>query len=142
MKHLQIEREHHKGGTLSAVSLYDDLGRGSLIATYYGIERPWLDNRASLSCIPTGHYVLIPYASAKYPNVWAFYGGTVGIETGERTRCLIHVANFVHQVNGCLGLGMSVGTKDGLPCVWQSKTALSSLRNVGDDTMTCIVSWA
>jgi hypothetical protein len=141
MKHLQIEREHHKGGTLSTVSLYDNLGKGQLLCAYYGIERPWLDNRASVSCIPTGHYVLIPYSSAKYPDVWAFYGGSVGIETGERTRCLIHVANYVHQVQGCLGIGMTVGYKEGLPCVWQSKKAFEGLRTAADPTMTCVIEW-
>jgi len=141
MKHMTIERTHHVGGVTSDITLYDRMG-GIAEQTYVGIERPWLDNRPSASCIPAGRYVLIPYSSAKYPDVWAFYGGTVGIETGDRTRCLIHVANYVHQVQGCLGIGFSTGTKDSLPCVWQSKKALDDLRNgVGIEPMTCVIDW-
>lgn len=121
---IDIARTHHKGAVLSVVTVDGQ--------TFHGIERPWLDNRPLESCIPTGQYALVPYSSTKYPDVWAFVGGTVGVARGERYNCLIHIANYVHDVVGCLGLGMKPGEKDGLPCVWSSGAAIAELRCILD----------
>ena len=144
MKHLTIKRKHRDNGVLSEIVLSQALDNLEVLYEFYGIERPWRDNAPSVSCIPSGLYVLIPYNSSKYPDVWAFYGGTVGVERGERTRCLIHSANYAHQVQGCLGLGMQAGeTNKGEPAVWKSRDAVNRLRGIvgAHQYMTCDITW-
>lgn len=69
--------------------------------TLWTIERPWMDNKPFESCIPTGTYKVVPYSSAKYPHVWEVTG------VPERSKILIHVANYAHDVQGCIGVGMT-----------------------------------
>ena len=70
----------------------------------YTIERPWINNEAGISCIPIGEYECKPRR---------FYsGGYDAIEVRDvpgRTHILFHVANFPHQVKGCLGVNSSIG---------------------------------
>lgn len=84
------------------------------------LERPWLDNRSFVSCIPEGHYVLSPWVSPKFGNCYIVDGGTVGKTSRERTHILIHAANYVSQLNGCIALGDS----------WHGDMLLNSKRSV------------
>jgi len=125
-----------RSGTISTVKVKDTL--------FYGIERPWLENRSSISCIPTGDYVLEPHESVKFGNTWAFVGGSVSHwphENNVRNACLIHVANWSHQVQGCLGLGLSHGIDDRGFLVKSSRDAMSQLRSIlkEDQTYTCTI---
>tara|TARA_R100001594_G_scaffold68050_2_gene102346 strand:- start:1196 stop:1657 length:462 start_codon:yes stop_codon:yes gene_type:complete len=125
-----------KGGTLSNVDLICP-DRGT-INTFHGIECPWKENKAGVSCIPSGKYELVPHSSDRYPDVWAFVGGTVAhypdsMQEGQtRYACLIHAANYAHQIQGCLALGTGKGeTKhdgESIPAVWSSRDAISALR--------------
>lgn len=69
------------------------------------LERPWLNNKAFESCIPEGHYQLSPWVSPKFGNVYIIDGGVVGKVSGIRTHILVHSANWVKQLNGCIALG-------------------------------------
>ena len=128
--HITIEREPGNQCTISEVQVKDKHN----FEVFRGIEQPWRDNKPFASCIPAGLYALLPWSTEKYPDVWAFYGGEVGLyksQGGARYACLIHVANYASQVSGCLGLGMSAGTtKGGKNAVWNSKTALNKLRDL------------
>lgn len=66
------------------------------------IERPWLSNRPMMSCIPQGHYQCERYSSARFKNTFEIVG------VPERSKILFHVANFPHEVQGCIGVGMSM----------------------------------
>ena len=77
-------------------------------------ERPWLDNRQGVSCIPAGDYELRPHNSPKHGAIVAFHAPELGVyaEPGlvpsgasGRTDCLIHAANWPWQLEGCLAIG-------------------------------------
>jgi len=134
-------------GTLSKVAVINP-DTEITVTTFFGIECPWKDNKPSISCIPGGDYDLVPHSSGKYGEVWAFVGGTVShyFDDGqsERYACLIHAANYAHQLQGCLALGVDAGSNDGVPAVWNSRKALQSLQKNLDrpnDKHTAHIRW-
>jgi hypothetical protein len=93
------------------------------------IERPWIPasaagdkgGRKNLSCVPLGVYQLVRHNSSRHQRTWALvnhdldvvhYEGDDRDPDEDRATCLIHVANYVHQVKGCIGVGHRV-QKDG-----------------------------
>ncbi|MDF5698383.1 DUF5675 family protein [Vibrio parahaemolyticus] len=76
------------------------------------IERPWKDNAPMISCIPDGHYDLVPHQSPKFGKCYALDGEEQGVTIwgpSQRTHILIHVANRVDQLQGCIGVGFDFG---------------------------------
>ena len=70
---------------------------------FYTVERPWLDNQTSISCIPDGIYKLKRVDSPKFgDDMWEI------ADVPDRTHILIHVANGPHNVEGCVGLGQTI----------------------------------
>jgi len=144
--HIYIEREPGNQCTISEVQVKDKY----TFEVFRGIEQPWRDNKPFASCIPAGLYTLIPWSTQKYKEVWAFYGGSVGLNEHEAPRyaCLIHIANYASQVSGCLGLGKTAGfTKKGKNVVWYSGDAVKELRRLTHDytepgdVITCKIRW-
>jgi len=81
----------------------------------YTIEQPWRDNRRFVSCIPAGEYDITPYKSPKYGDVVALVNPDLGVvayeEQGaetDRFACLIHAANWSHQLQGCIAPGVNI----------------------------------
>jgi hypothetical protein len=75
---------------------------------YATVERPWLNNMPSVSCIPTGIYICKP----------RFYnrGGYDAIEVTDvegRTYIMFHIANSPHEVAGCIGINQRLGSIKG-----------------------------
>ncbi len=90
--------------------------------TLYTVERPWKGNKPFESCIPQGHYRCNPYSSVKYPNTFEV------ADVPERSKILFHVANFPHEVQGCVGLGISLmGDK---VAVSQSRKAVEKFKQL------------
>lgn len=85
---------YHPNATLGVIKLHDK--------TFYSVERPWLDNQVSVSCIPTGEYELGWRESPRFGQTWHLQ------DVPGRTYILIHVANFSKDVEGCIGLGMDL----------------------------------
>lgn len=81
-------------GTLGRLTVGD--------TTLYTVERPWLSNKQNVSCIPQGHYQCERYSSQRYPDTWEIVG------VPARSLILFHAANFPHEVQGCIGLGLSM----------------------------------
>ena len=145
--HIIIEREPGNGCTGSQVQGKDK----ATCELFRGIEQPWRNNKPFASCIPAGLYVLLPWSSPKYSDVWAFFGGEVGLHKGQggaRYACLIHIANYASQVSGCLGLGMAAGiTSGGKNAVWRSGDAIKEFRTLmarrtnPENGVTCLVRW-
>lgn len=82
----------------------------------YTVERPWVDNKARESCIPDGTYDLQWYNSPKFGPTWAVVGDTVSLfpEAGKaRAAVLIHKANTMDDLLGCIALGSALGTVNG-----------------------------
>ena len=63
------------------------------------LELPWKNNERRVSCIPTGKYKVIRRTSKKYGE--HFYLTNVP----GRTLILIHHANYVSDLLGCIGVG-------------------------------------
>ena len=75
------------------------------------------------SCVPEGSYTLVWHRSQKYGMSWHLQGDGVWLverdraTEAERYACLIHAANWPHQLAGCIALGMArrfVESRDGI----------------------------
>jgi hypothetical protein len=78
----------------------------------YTIERSWNNNAAHISCIPEGLYTIQKYTSPKFGKVYAVSGKTVSVFPDvnyRRSSILIHPANVQSDLEGCIGLGDSLG---------------------------------
>lgn len=97
--------------------LYDDSG-----FSLYTLERPWLDNKPFISCYPCGTYIVkrswLYHKSKKHPNGYECFEI---MNIPDRTDCKCHIANYVHQVNGCTAYGLS--RDENIPAVWSSGKA-------------------
>jgi len=91
---------------------------------YQVLERPWLDNRNNVSCIPPGDYecdFMARSGSGKYRNVYWLRS------VPGRSGILMHSGNVVDHTLGCLIIGMRRGNLGGKPAVLNSRTALRRL---------------
>lgn len=84
------------------------------------LELPWKENQTDVSCIPAGDYTVISHNSVEHPNTWEI------TNVPNRTEILIHEANTVADLLGCIGAGTSFfpGGID------QSKAAVNLLRQI------------
>lgn len=85
---------YHPNGTLGVIDIEGD--------RFWTIERPWLDNAANVSCIPTGIYEMGWRESPRFGETWHIK------DVPDRSHILIHVANYSKDVQGCIGLGTSL----------------------------------
>jgi len=102
------------------------------------LELPWLDNERNISCIPEGHYNVVPRNSPKYGNHLHI------LEVIDRSLILIHPANFVGSDNprtghsdlkGCIAIGERYGdlNADGIPEILNSRNTFKALMKVAPD---------
>lgn len=113
-----LKREYDRSATTGVMTLPSGLN-------VYTLELPYRDNLPNVSCLPPGVYRakwLARSASGKYKRVWHIQN------VPGRTGILIHAANFLHQLQGCIAPGVTRGNSDGLPCVWNSGAALNKIR--------------
>lgn len=85
----------------------------------YTLERPWLDNKSSISCIPVGTYKCFWTWSPRFKRRVYLVAGVTG-----RDGIRIHPANIYTQLNGCIALGEKLGVMEGLPAVLVSAPAV------------------
>lgn len=112
---------------------YSDMGVfGSLFVDgqrLVSIERPWLNNQVSVSCIPEGTYRCVP---RRYNR-----GGYDAVEVTDvpnRTHILFHKANTMHDLAGCIGVASRIGVLNRMWAGLDSKTAFGIFMDVyGDD---------
>jgi len=123
-------------GTLGTLTVGD--------LTLHTIEPMWRDNQPSVSCIPSGIYVVMPHKSPRYGECFRLIGGTVGSTEGPRTQVLIHAGNWHTDSKGCILPGLSQGWDDtkGLPAVWHSRKAVSKLRQTITKPTEMVIRWA
>jgi hypothetical protein len=89
------------------------------------------------SCVPVGTYTLQPHQSVNFPNTYALVNPSLGvwyqphqIPAGQkwgRSAILIHVANRVRDLVGCIGIGKEHGAIQGEPAVLRSTLAMREL---------------
>lgn len=64
------------------------------------LERPWVDNKNNVSCIPPGTYDVMKTYSNRFKKPLYLIDKVPG-----RSGVRIHPANFVSQLEGCIALG-------------------------------------
>ena len=92
----------------------------SIIFECDSIELPWLDNKNDISCIPAKTYTVVKRWSKKYKH----HLHITNVE--GRTWILIHPANKVNQLQGCI----ATGTTKEQGVLHQSKLAHTKLMNI------------
>lgn len=80
---------------------------GATVFVCYTLELPWRDNKQSISCIPAGRYQVKKRYSHKYGNHLHI------LDVPGRVWILIHEANFVSQLRGCIAIGEARADIDG-----------------------------
>lgn len=73
-----------------------------------------------------------PGSGAKFRSTWALVGRDVSHfpEPGvKRSAVLFHAGNLDHETRGCILVGMSVGTLQGEPALFESRAAMDALRD-------------
>lgn len=116
---------------------------GRVFAT---MERPWIPcpdgpgGARRQSCVPAGTYRIDPWHSVNFPETYIITNPQLGVyrQPGDipagqawgRSAILVHVANFVRNVIGCIGLGMEHGELAGEPAVLRSIMAMRELNRI------------
>jgi len=98
---------------------------------FYTVERPWADNKPNVSCVPIGTYQLVDHSSQAHPNTFALVNEEMGVyhfkhemkKSGDRWGIVIHVANTIDDIEGCIGVGYNYGVVYTRWAVKQSRDA-------------------
>ena len=71
------------------------------------VERPWLDNQRSVSCIPIGTYECRPrmYHRGGYPAIEV-------CDVPDRDYILFHIGNYVRNSRGCILVNSDISGGD------------------------------
>ena len=91
---------------------------------FCSLELPWVDANGDglgdpqKSCITAGTYECVWQESPRYG--WCYEVTNVP----ERSRILIHPANWASQLLGCIALGKGRGVLNGKPAILQSRAAI------------------
>ena len=126
----QIDRlQDNSFQTIGIFSIYKDLKN---IFNCKTLELPWKNNKRMISCIPLGTYNVIKRVSKKYGEHFHI------IDVPGRDFILIHPANYVTQLRGCVGVGRDFIdiNKDGLKDVTSSKDTMKKLLSLLPDEFT------
>lgn len=87
--------------TVNSIKTDAMMGKSIPLFSSVSLERGWLDNKPNVSCIPTGeYYVVYEYSPAFNRFLWEIYG------VEGRSECKFHIANYYHQLQGCIALGL------------------------------------
>lgn len=124
-------RQYRPYGTFGILTLPSGLE----LAT---VERPWINNRQNVSCIPASEYKvdwMDRSASGKYKRIWHVQ------DVPDRSGILFHTANLVMELQGCIAMGIRHGRLGGQDAVLSSGAALNKMRAelAGKDFMLVII---
>jgi hypothetical protein len=127
--------------TLQRTAQNSECTQGTLVlpdSILYTLELPWLEEPGfpggapDRSCVPDGLYQLALHDTAKHPKTFALVNRDLGVIhepdstfPHARVACLIHAANFVSDLEGCIG----VGTAAGYCTIRNSQYALVEFKN-------------
>lgn len=92
------------------------------------LERPWLNNESYISCIPSGTYELELFKSPKFfPKYNRKIYCLKNVE--KRTNILIHSANVMTELEGCIAVGEKYGFLNGKKAILSSLNTFIELLN-------------
>lgn len=100
--------------------------RGNVVFTFCTLELPYRNNQRQISSIDLGKYRVRKRFSEKYGNHFEL------ISVKNRDKILIHIANFVRELKGCIAVGSAHkdidndGTKD----LINSRKTLNKLNSI------------
>lgn len=102
---------------------------------WFTMEKPWMDNKPSISCIPPGEYKL-------RHGTFAHGGGYPDLEFVEvdgRENIEIHAANFPKELKGCIAPGKGMSTTGW--AISESRKALAEILEAinGDPQMEIVI---
>lgn len=116
------------------------------------LERPWRVARTrggspNVSCVPDAAYSLVRHArpngdvclALRNPDCGVFYSTEHLPPEGGRTLILIHSANFVEELQGCLAPGLAATIHENRHMVTASRQAMAIVMaafDAGDQTLT------
>jgi len=93
--------------------------------SFFSLERPWLDNKPNISCIPPGIYTCSMSWSPRFGRPLYLVGPVPG-----RAGIRIHPANLASQLQGCIALGEKIGYMDGKKALLLSQPAVRRLSEI------------
>lgn len=111
------------------------------------VERPWQNNEPDTSCIPPGRYQLEPHSSTAHPDTWALVNHELGVyhyadPQAKRFAILIHPANYMQDVQGCIGPGKSFAANGGRWMVTHSRSTMGELRRkIVEEDNEILIQW-
>lgn len=128
--------------TLKRTSRTDACTQGTLALPsgleLHSLELTWLPDpdfpggMPDKSCVPPGIYQLALHDTPKHPKSFALVNIELGVMhepdpayPNARIACLIHVANFPAELEGCIGVGMTAGSCE----IWESAIALAHFKS-------------
>ena len=100
------------------------------------LERPWVAGSPGgmpfVSCIPDGTYQILPHVrpngdyvlALRNPNLGVWYSTTNVPDSGGRYLILLHSANYVEQVQGCIAPGIDSIIHENRVMVTSSRRAM------------------
>lgn len=106
------------------------------------IERPWKDNQTGVSCIPEGRYELTWHEPTGvslpdgWTGTWALINQNLSVSymprPNMRSYILLHVANYVDDIEGCIGWGDNHIIHDDRLMVTNSRDATAEMMDYID----------
>lgn len=97
------------------------------------LERPWLDNKPEVSCIPAGTYHCVYTNSIHLTKLAGHAVDTYELQSvPNRSGIRIHSANMFSQLEGCIALGYSYAdlNGDGVTDLAQSRKAIEDFETL------------
>ena len=88
----------------------------------FTLERPWMDNKPFISCIPLGKYICKRVNSRAHGNTFEV------TNVNGRTHILFHVGNTWVDSVGCILLGDDIGHIDGYTAVLNSQRTFNAFK--------------
>ncbi len=126
--HVKIQRiEKSEYQTLGILTIFDD--NNFPFWSCRTLELPDKNNQSRISCIPEAEYEVIKRYSGKYKDHFHI------LNVPNRSYILIHNANYVRQLLGCIAVGLHHTDidGDGLRDVTASKQTLKDLNKILPD---------
>ena len=128
-----VFRTYYESKTLGDMLVFDD--KHQLSYSCKTLELPWRNNKKRASCIPEGVYEVTKRFSPKFKNHFHI------LDVPNRSYILIHQANFVSELLGCIAVGASHAdiNGDGINDVTQSVKTMNELSATLPDVFKIVI---
>ena len=129
----RISKNDHQ--SLGILTIFD--GNGFPFMEFRTVELPDRDNQFRISCIPEGTYTVVKRNSPKYGDHFHI------LDVPDRDMILIHNANYVEDLLGCVGAGLAHKdiNKDGWRDVTRSKQTMKDLNRELPDKFNLVITY-